>query len=465
MATLAEQHETQKPVVRAAIEHIERLADTRVAATNGSAWLEKVRAAGLDRFKAVGFPSNKEESWRFTNIQPITRTEFQLATADLTANLVEAIKPFSIRDAAACELVFLNGTFAPGLSKLGALPRGVRALSLADAVKSDAQLVERSLGKLALIESNPFVALNTGFIHDGAFVHIARGAAIEAPIHLLFLSTPGAKAAAAHTRVLLVAEENSDSRVVETYAGHGAGVYFTNAVTEVVAGDNAHIDHYKIQQETLEAYHVSTTQVKLGRSATFTSHAATMGGLLTRNDVNAEMAGEGAYATLNGLVLISGKQHVDNHTLLDHAQPNCPSHELYKHVLDGQSTCVFKGQILVRQIAQKTDSKQSSKSLLLSDEATMNSQPALEIYADDVKCTHGSTTGPVDQDMMFYLRTRGIGEEAARHVLTYAFAADVTRRIKVTPVRERIEDYLAAQHNLPQDLRITDVGMHNEAAR
>ena len=205
-------------------------------------------------------------------------------------------------------------------------------------------------------------------------------------------------------------------------------------------------------------------QVRLARDARFVSHSASVGSRLTRNNLNVTMAGERADATLNGLVLIGGEQHVDNHTLLDHAAPNCPSHELYKHVLDGKSTGVFKGKILVRQAAQKTDSKQTSKSLLLSDEAVMNSQPALEIYADDVKCTHGSTIGPVDEEQVFYMRSRGVSLRAARHLMTYAFAADVTRRIKVEPVRRRLEEFMAAQHGLPQDLRITDLGSHDEAA-
>jgi Fe-S cluster assembly protein SufD len=205
-------------------------------------------------------------------------------------------------------------------------------------------------------------------------------------------------------------------------------------------------------------------QVVLAGRATLVSQAATLGARLTRNDLHVVMNGEYADATLNGLVLIGGQQHCDNHTLLRHEKANCPSHELYKHVLDDRATGVFKGKIFVQKDAQKTDSKQTSKSLLLSDEAMMESMPALEIYADDVKCTHGSTTGPVDEDMVFYLRTRGISLEAARHVLTYAFAADITRRIRVDAVRQRLEDYMAAQHGLPQDLRITDVGAHDQAA-
>jgi Fe-S cluster assembly protein SufD len=225
------------------------------------------------------------------------------------------------------------------------------------------------------------------------------------------------------------------------------------------------VDHCKLQQEGRDAFHVATMQVNLGRGAKFVSHSASIGSKLTRNDLNVILAGEGADATLNGLVLIGGNQHVDNHTLLDHAFSNCPSHELYKHVLSDRATGVFKGKILVRQAAQKTDSKQTSKALMLSDDAVMNSMPALEIYADDVKCTHGSSSGPVDEDQVFYLRTRGVGLEAARHLMTYAFAADITRRIRVEPVRRRLEEYMAAQHGLPLDLRITDLGAHDEAVR
>jgi Fe-S cluster assembly protein SufD len=308
------------------------------------------------------------------------------------------------------------------------------------------------------------VALNTGLVADGALIHLPAGTQIDQPIHLLIVSTGGERPTASHPRVLVVAEDDVRATIVESYVGGEGQTYFTNAVTEIVCGADSHIDHCRLQQESTRAYHVSTMQVELGRAATFVSHACSIGAKLSRNDLNCVMNGERAYATLNGLVLIGGDQHCDNHTLLHHEKPNCPSHELYKHVLDGKATAVFKGQIFVQKDAQKTDSKQTSKTLLLSDDAYMNSQPALEIYADDVKCTHGSTTGPVDEDMVFYLRTRGVGLDAARHLLTYAFAADVTRRIKVEPVRRRIEDYMAVRHGLPQDLRITDVATHDKAA-
>lgn len=427
------------------------------------AWDEAIREAAKARCEAMAFPSTKDEEWRFTNVSPIVKTSFRPGEHDTFA-ATAAVENFSFGEQAAAELVFVNGKFTPCLSKLPKLPRGVHAGGLADAIKSDSPLVKKHLSAYAAFEKNKFVAWNTSALRDGAFVHLSRGATLEGPIHLLFVSVGQSEPTMTHPRVLVVAEEGAIGSVVESYVGLDGATYLTNAVTEIVAADDARIDHCKLQQETLGAYHIASMQVELGRNANFVSHAATLGGKLTRNELTVVMNGEHADATLNGLVIIGGQQHVDNHTLLVHAKPNCPSHELYKHVLDKQATGVFKGKIYVEKDAQKTDSKQTSKSLLLSDEASMNSMPALEIYADDVKCTHGSTTGPVDEEMVFYLRSRGISLEAARHLLTYAFAADITRRIKVEPVRRRLEDYMANQHGLPQDLRITHLGSHDEKA-
>lgn len=428
------------------------------------AWLGELRKAGAERFAAVGFPHPKDEEWRFTPLGLITKTKFTPAHGDeRSPGVGDAIEQFGFGAEAGIELVFVDGRYAPHLSRLGKPTRGVRVSSIAEAV--DDPILRQHLGKHARIEADPFVAMNAGSLRDGALIHVARGAAAEQPIHLLFLSTASSEPTVSHPRILAVLEEGARATLVESYGGAGAGAYFANPVTEIVVGQDAMLDHCKLQQESREAFHVAAMQVSLARGATFVSHSATTGGRITRNDLNVILAGERADATLNGLVIVGGAQHVDNHTMLDHAAPNCPSHELYKHVLDGKSSGVFKGKILVRQPAQKTDSKQTSKTLLLSDDAVMNSQPALEIYADDVKCTHGSTIGPVDEEQVFYLRSRGVGLDAARHLLTYAFAADITRRIKVEPVRRRLETFMAAQHGLPQDLRITDLGAHDEAAR
>lgn len=435
----------------------------RQAAAAAPSWLDALRRQAIRRFELVGFPTTKLEAWRHTNVAPIARTPFRLAAADDSPAARDAADRVAFGADTACELVFVNGHYSAALSRTCKLPRGARAGSLADALAADADALRPHLAKYADVEANPFVALNTGFVRDGAFVHVPRGTAIDRPIHLVFVSTAAAEPTVSHPRTLVVVEDAAQATVVETYVGGGKAAYFTNAVTEIVAGADAVVDHYKLQQEGPAAYHVATMQVRVARGGSFVSHSASTGSMLARNDLNVTMAGEGAGATLNGLVLVGGEQHVDNRTLMEHAAPNCPSHELYKHVLADKATAVFRGKIHVHQAAQKTDSKQTSKALLLSNDAYMNSQPALEIYADDVKCTHGATIGPVDEEQVFYMRSRGVGLDAARHLMTYAFAADITRRIKVEPVRRRLEEYMAAQHGLPLDLRIADLGSHDEA--
>jgi Fe-S cluster assembly protein SufD len=356
------------------------------------------------------------------------------------------------------EIVFVNGRFAAHLSASTTSPASD------DQPRSPMptrRCRRKHLGTLSDPHKHPFTAYNGANFSDGTFVHVARSATIEKPIHLLFVNVGAAAPAVSHPRVLMVVDDNAEATLVESYVGTG-DKYLCNAVTEIVCGQDCRIDHCKLQQESTTAFHTAAMNVLIGRATQFVSHAINVGALVSRNDLTVKLDGQGAYATLNGLVLLEGEQHCDNHTLLDHAKPDCPSHELYKHVLADASSAVFKGQIYVNQIAQKTNAKQSSKSLLLSDRAMMNSMPALEIYADDVKCTHGSTIGPIDDDLVFYLRSRGVGVEAARHLLTYAFAADITRRIKVEPVRRRIEDLMARRHGLPQDLRINDLGAFDE---
>jgi Fe-S cluster assembly protein SufD len=319
--------------------------------------------------------------------------------------------------------------------------------SLGRNFETNPEQVEPHLAQYASYRGHAFTALNTAFLEDGAFVSIARGKVVEEPIHLLFLSTTHGEGAVCHPRSLILAGEGSQATVIESYVGTGDDVYFTNAVTEIVAGPAAVVDHYKLQRESEEAFHVATLQVQQARNSTLSSHAVTLGGALVRNEVNAVLDDEGCTCTLNGLYLAAGRQHVDNHTVIDHARPRCTSHELYKGILDGQAHGVFNGKIYVRQDAQKTDAKQTNQTLLLSEDATINTKPQLEIYADDVKCTHGATVGQLDDEALFYLRTRGIDKEAARHLLTYAFANDVISRVKVAPVRAHLEEFfLAAQH-------------------
>ena len=439
----------------AAVDKVGGIAEgLRGVPAHGCGWVNALRAAGVGAFEKRGFPKGKEEEWRDTNVAPIVETPFVPARRAGGQAARELAAKYGFGPQAAAELVFVNGFYEPELSRTDT-QLDVRAMSLAAALEKD-PLVERHLGKYAKIEQHPFAAINTAHLQNGAFVHLGRGDTCAKPIHLLFLTTASAEPAAAHPRVLVVADENSEGFVVETYAGEDGGVYLCNAVTEIVLGPGARLDHNMMQQEGDLAYHTALMQVLLEAGSAFVSHSTSMGGKLTRNDLQVLLNGEGAEATLNGLVYAHGEQHIDNHTLLMHEKGHCTSHELYKHVLADKAEAIFKGKIYVQKDAQKTDSKQTSKALLLSDTALMNSQPALEIYADDVKCTHGSTTGPVDANAVFYLISRGLSRAQARHLMTYAFAADITRRIRIAPVRARIEDYMAAQHGLPLDLRITE---------
>jgi Fe-S cluster assembly protein SufD len=345
----------------------------------------------------------------------------------------------------AVRLTFVNGWFAPKLSTSRRLPDGVAIGNLASA-KLEETL---QLARIAAADAQVFTALNTALLHDGAFVLVPDNAIVDRPIEFLYLVQPADDNLAITPRTLIVAGKNSRATFVERYlAVAGASEsYFTNTVSEISLGDGAVIDHYKVQQESLQAYHIADTHVVLGAAANFTTHYVALGGNLVRNEVRVRFAGRNAEATVNGLYLAAGKQHLDNYTVIDHAVPNCASHELYKGVLADQAHGVFNGKIFVRQDAQKTDAKQTNKVLLLSDTATINTKPQLEIFADDVKCTHGATIGQLDADQIFYLQTRGIAAEQARRLLIYAFANDIVSRIKIEAIRDQLENILV-QRNL-----------------
>ena len=412
--------------------------------TKEPAWLHPVRQAALESFSRLGFPTTHHEEWRFTSIAPITRVPFRLAEGDGKPLSDETLSRFTFGRWEGIQLVFLNGFFAAELSSVTGMPKGMFAGSLAEALEEHADLLEFHLARYADASKETFAALNTAFTADGAFLYVPKGAVLEKPVHVLFVSTAGDQPTVSHPRSLVLAEANSQAQVVESYAGWNSEVYFTNSVTEIVAGENAFIDHYKLQRESLEAFHISTIQVQLDRNANVSTQSISMGGALVRNHVNAVLDGEGGEATLNGFYLVNGKQHVDNHTCIEHAKPRCSSREVYKGILDGRARGVFNGRIIVRPDAQKTDSKQTNKNLILSEEALVNTNPQLEIYADDVKCTHGATIGQLDADALFYLRSRGIDLESARHLLTYAFAGDFVNHIKIEPVRAELEKILFA---------------------
>jgi Fe-S cluster assembly protein SufD len=385
--------------------------------------IEDIREQAALRFSELGFPTTRNEEWRFTNVAPIAKTQF--AAAPQSRELV-------IPANGAQRLVFVNGRYSRELSTQS-LPNGVEAISLKEANGAAA----RHLGRYASFQDNTFVAWNTGSFEDGAYIHIADGTVIEQPIELLYISTGSDQPVVSHPRSLIIVGRNSQATIIERYSGTGAE-YLTNAVTEIVAADHAVIDHYKVQVEDERSFHIATTQAELGRDTNFTSHSITAGGGLVRNDINAVLS-EGTEATVNGFYLASGSQHVDNHTTIDHAQPHGTSHELYKGILTGKAGAVFNGKIIVRPGAQKTDAKQTNKNLVLSEDATINTKPELQIHADDVRCTHGATIGQLDPDAIFYMQSRGIAQDQARDLLIYAFAREVTDRIRLAPLRTEVE--------------------------
>ncbi len=349
-------------------------------------------------------------------------------------------------------LVVVNGRYVPELSRTAGLPPGMRFGSLAGATSEQADVVARYLGQLADFSARPFAALNTAFAQDGAYVHVPDGLVFEQPLQILFVSTGDGHMT--HPRTLIVAGDRSQMRIVETYVSAPGQKHFTNAVTEIVAGENAVIDHYKVQEESVDGFHVASMHIHATRSSNVSTHSFTLGGRLVRNDVFALLDGEGAECTLNGLYLADGERLVDNHTTIDHAKPHCPSHEVYKGILGGKARAVFNGKIIVRQDAQKTDAKQTNRALLLSDQATINTKPQLEIFADDVKCTHGAAIGQLDEDALFYLRARGLTFFEARDMLIHAFAGQILDRVQIEPLKRALEGELYAQ--LARDLAEVD---------
>ncbi len=406
----------------------------------GSGWTAPLRKGAISTFAALGFPTLQQEEWRRTSVAPITRIPFRPEAGYRPDGLTPAmVERFTFEPWECSHLVFVNGHYAPELSRLRRVPDGVRVGSLAAALQTDRGRIEPHLARYAHIDRHAFTALNTAFMQDGLFMDVAPGRVLEEPIHLLFVSIPRGEPIVSHPRNLIVAGAGSQVAVVESYVGLGSEAYFTNAVTEVVGCENAVVDHYKVQRESEVGFHVATVEARLDRQCAFTSHNISLGGALARNDINAVLAAEGADCTLNGLYIVAGAQHVDNHTLIDHARPRGGSRELYKGVLDGRSRAVFDGKIIVRPDAQKTDARQTNKNLVVSEEALVDTKPQLEIRADDVKCSHAATIGRLDEDALFYLRTRAIGEEAARNLLVQAFVSEIVHRIRIEPMRAGLE--------------------------
>ncbi len=408
-------------------------------------WLRRLREEAFARFCETGFPTTRDEDWRFTNVAAIARTQFRPASAaGLSAGDTAAWRV----DDMAATLVFVNGRFAQELSELGALPKGVTVTSLRERIEQHPGEVETHLGRYADTQRDPFCALNTAFIGDGAYVHVARGVVVDAPVYLLYLSTHEDAPTMTHPRNLIVAEDQSQLAVIEDYASVGGeSVVFSNAVTELIAGESTVAQHFLIEREHLKAFNVQTLRIQQGRSANVASHSVLLGGGLVRNNVHPVLAGEGGECLINGLFLGTGRQHLDNYMHVEHASPHCGSRQFYNGILDGQAHGVFHGRIVVHKDAQKTDAKQTNRNLLLSDDAQIDTKPQLEIYADDVKCTHGATIGQIEENALFYLRSRGLSEAEARKMLLMAFAEECVERMHSTVAREHIER-LVSEHLL-----------------
>ena len=408
-------------------------------------WLRKLRADSFARFCETGFPTTHDEDWRFTNVSAIARTPFTLAgkCAPLTAS---DLKQWRMGGAAA-QVVFVDGQFARELSVVGAVAEGISVSSLKQEIQKNGKVLEAHLGRYLDIQRDPFSALNTAFAEDGALVHVARGKALEAPIHLLFVSTAAHAPRMVHPRNLLIFEKQSQATVLEEYVSLGGGTVLCNSATELVAGENATVSHYMIEREHVEAFNISTLRIQQDRNANVSSHSLLLGGGLVRNNVHPVLAGEGGECLINGLFVGDGKQHLDNYMHVEHASPHCSSRQFYNGILDGHSHGVFHGRIVVHKDAQKTDAKQTNRNLLLSDDAQIDTKPQLEIYADDVKCTHGATIGQIEENALFYLRSRGIDEVSARRFLLRAFAGECVDRMKPGPARDHAE-HLVHDHIL-----------------
>ena len=430
---------SEKLTAQSAANYAENFAALERAAQQ-PAWLSAVRRAGLARFTELGFPTLQHEDWRFTNVAPIAKLPFKpvLASAPETT-AAGALKNFPFARLPGSRLVFVNGHYAASLSHIANLPAGVKVSNVAAVLAAEPALLEEHFAQSAPTGDNAFTALNQAFFLDGGFIHVPAGVAVADPLQLIYVATAGQSGATIQSRNVIVAEANSQLTVIESYVAAGGAGYFTNTVTELVAGDHSVVELLKFQDEAPSAFHLAALHGEFGRASNVRVHSFALGAKLSRNSIRTNLAGEGLECILNGLYLTRGEQLADHHMVVEHAQPHCASHEYFNGILDDKSKGVFHGRILVQPIAQKTDAKQTNKNLLLTDDATANTKPQLEIYADDVKCTHGATIGQLNEESIFYLRSRGIGPETARRMLIHAFAGEIIERIQHEAAREELD--------------------------
>lgn len=404
---------------------------------SGIPWVQRLRDSAAASCVKQGFPTLRWEDWKYTDTRPLQKRAFELALQGQSTWRPQDIEASLFGGLNTHRLVFVDGHYIAELSQLGGLPVDTVVQPIEQALPRYVDTFELYLARLADMDANPFVAINTMLMSDGVYIHLPADVVVEEPIHVLYLGA--GDGGTAQLRNLIIAEAGAEATVIEHYTGADGASYWTNAVTEIVIAENAKVEHYKLGQESDKAFHIGTIEVRQHRDSRFVSHNVAFGGRLVRNDINSRLEGENAHCELNGLYVLKGRQHVDNHTRIDHVMPHAVSRELYKGVLDGWSRGVFNGKVIVHKNAQLTDSEQANHNLLLSPNAEADPKPQLEIFADDVKCTHGATVGQLDRDTLYYLRSRGIPEPEARALLTFAFANDVITHMRLAPIRARLE--------------------------
>jgi len=403
-------------------------------------WLKALRARALERANALTLPGKHDEAWRFTPLAALADQSFQ-PLRTVTQLQPDDIAHLGIPEATT-RLVFVDGVYAPQLSGVSATADGVIA-NLASLTSAQLATLEAHMGQHAPFQDTLFTALNTAFLQDAAVLVVPKNTELAAPVHLLHIATQAG--VASHPRLLLVAGATSRLTLIEDYVALHPGSYFTNAVAEVVLQAHAQVTHVRLQRESLQAFHLASCAVALGAASQYHSVHVAMGGQTSRLDLKVLQSAEGTQCLLDGLALLGGEQLADTHSFIDHAQPHGMSRQLHKCIVGGTARAVFNGQVMVRPGAQQTDSAQSSRNLLLSGKAQVDTQPQLEIFADDVKCTHGATVGQLDSDEVFYLQSRGLSETVARNLLTYAFGADIINRIPVASLRQQLEQMVLEQ--------------------
>jgi Fe-S cluster assembly protein SufD len=406
------------------------------------AWAVRRREAAFSDFERLGFPTTDQEDWKYTNVAPIARASFAAPRGlSVSPSGADAVAPLLYPESERSRLVFANGFLSANLSSLDALSAGVTVASLWDALQGEhADLLRERIGSVAVSDADGFAALNTAHLGEGVFVYLSQGARLDAPLQLLFVAGDADAPPMLNPRVVVFAEAGSSATIIEAYESLGESASFTNAVVEVFVGEGARLTHYKVQRESEAAYHVATTTTEIGRGGVYDLTTVTLGARLSRHGIEVRMGEEGAECWVDGLYLVGAGQHADTHSMIDHIAPRCASHQLYKGILDGDGRAVFNGKVFVRHGAQGTDAQQTNKNLLLSPDARIDTKPQLEIFADDVKCSHGATVGQLEEEELFYLKSRGLHDDLARNLLTYGFAEELVEKIKIESIRRQLDE-------------------------